>query len=616
MSSITQAGSQLLAQALAWNKLVFTGARLVETLYSDGDLASMTALPSSGSDLTGAVKRVMYSDGQCLATAVFANSQSGTYKTAVIMAKLANQSDGEAVPFCGFNESDIYSPSGMSAFIDVDFTITFIQDASVVQIIEGDAATPEYVDDLRADVFNHGGLCRVYPDFVKAQCYAADGESAFVDPHAPNVMYIGNKPYQGVTATTHAIVDICDHIMAVLLTDANKTYINCFDLRDATFEHGKLYLPQPFVYSSLGDENSTKARVGIIKIDGLYFALAFTDSSSTNLWWYNSAFGQDSGSKAVGRCAVMALDNCSVPASGGGMQTLARGHWYYIADSTIAAMRGMGKDLALFTSSITNDSADVSLVRLALSYHTSNGRAILFATSSLYNFGTALLDPILSNGAQTFVELCEATKMGDDVELVLISKCDMNYGLARTGAGCMISDSYVQGISSTAQINASFWSGYDLDNGTITAIANGMYIEGTFDYARLYKTCAGLWFDTAGAWVKFKSALQTALVYDSENSYDSHTANTMFLNGHVLQVISSGASTRLIWGMNDMMVCSTFTGISGDIAMLAGMNVCTGIGLIASWKQTNMNDLWLAYVPPKHSTDAGWQPCVKVDGRI
>lgn len=619
MSSITQAGSQLMAQALSFNRIVFMGAWLVETLYSDGDLSSMTTLNPGGNDIFGAVKRVMYSEGQCLATAEFQNSQSGTYQTAIIMAKLESQSDGEAVPFCGFNDSGIYSPSGVQAFIDVDFTLTFIRDESIVQIIEGDAATPEYVDALRADVFNHGGLCRVYGDFLKAQCYAADGESAFIDPHGPKVMYIGNKPYQGVSSVvTHAVADICDHIMAVLLTDGNKTYVNFFDLRNATFEHDKLYLPQPFVYAPLGDENSSKGRVNIAKIDGHYFAFAYTNSSITNLWWYNQAFGQDSNHKVVGRCAVMSLADCSVPTSGGGTQALIKGHWYYVADSTTAAVRSMGKDLAIYTSAVADDSSTLSLVRLSLSYHESNSRAILFASpSSMYGFGTGLLDGILSNGSQTFVELCEATKMGDGIELVLVSKCDLNYGLSRTGAGCMIKDgSKLQSLSMNAQINAAFWSDYSLDADTITSITAGMYIEGSYDYARIYKTCSGMWFDASSNWVKLKSAMQAALVYQSEGCYDSHQANTVFLNGHVLQTVPSGASSRLIWGVNDSLVCTTFNIISGDIAMLPGANMCTGIGLIASWTQSNMNDLWLMYVPPKQNVDAGWPSCVKVDGKI
>ena len=90
----------------------------------------------------------------------------------------------------------------------------------------------------------------------------------------------------------------------------------------------------------------------------------------------------------------------------------------------------------------------------------------------------------------------------------------------------------------------------------------------------------------------------------------------MFLNGHILQTVPSGASSRLIWGVNDSLVCTTFNNISGDIAMLPGANMCTGIGLIASWTQSNMNDLWLMYVPPKQSVDAGWPSCVKVDGKI
>ncbi|MBQ9241655.1 MAG: hypothetical protein IJ165_00255 [Proteobacteria bacterium] len=620
MSSITQAGSQLMAQALSFNRIVFMGAWLVETLYSDGELSSMTTLNPGGNDIFGAVKRVMYSEGQCLATAEFQNSQSGTYQTAIIMAKLESQSDGEAVPFCGFNDSGIYSPSGVQAFIDVDFTLTFIRDESIVQIIEGDAATPEYVDALRADVFNHGGLCRVYGDFLKAQCYAADGESACIDPHGPDVMYIGNRPYRGPSSTTkHGIADVCDHIMAVLLTDSSKTYINCFDLRDARFENGKLYLQQPFVCASLGDENSAKGRIKIAKIGGHYFAFAYTDSSSTNLWWYNQYAGQDQSTKVVGRCAVMALEDCTVPTSGGGTQALIKGHWYYVADSTTAAVRSMGKDLAIYTSAVADDSSTLSLVRLSLSYHESNSRAILFAAPSpMYGFGTGLIDSILTNGAQTYVELCEATKMSDGIELVLMSKCDMSVGLARTGAGCMIRDgSTIQSISVNAQINASFWSGYNLEANTITAITAGMYIEGSYDYERIYKTCAGLWIDAGSNWVKCESALQTALVYNSEGCYDSHQANTVFLNGHILQTVPSGATTRLIWGVKEHLVCTSLSELVGAMAMLPGDNVCTGIGLIGSWMQAySDNDLWLMYVPPKQSVDAGWPSCVKVDGKI
>lgn len=616
MSSITQAGRDLLAMSTALDRLVFSKAYLLTTYYSDASLSSMTTMPDVSTAPNGAIKNVVFIDGQCRATAEFIGGANQNFSTAIIAARLESQSDAQAIPFCGFNEGDIYSPpsGGLSTYIDIDFYLSFLDASASVQVTEAGAAPVSYVDALRQDIYNGSqGPCRVYKNFIDAQCHAGEGETAFISPTGPDVFYINIPSYPSTGSfTQHKIADFCDHILTIILYDSSYTYVEFYDMRDAAINGQAITLPAPFVRAQLGDESSTKAFVKIAKINNMYFAIAYNNCSSNNQWWYNSTVGQSSNTKATGNCAAMPLDAYTVPYNGGTTQ-LTKGRWYSVENSTTAGMRVLNGDLVLYMSAMKNYGT-CSLCRITPELTVVGSNYVLFSKTTLQTLDYCKIDEMYMTGSGKYIDTCAASVMADGNEIVLISYYD-SAGYTYTYAGAMIREStIVQELNSLPTINDTFYQIYGLTGSDFYyQIWASMDFSNPGGPGLIYKSGHGLWIAVNGYWIPFESAL-VATMSDSSAGTPPSSNCEIQLNGQTLDKIVGKYSFDL-WGSNlGPMVTPEFYNSIDNEKLKIGVNVCAGIGLMCGWAASSTTRLWLMYVNP--GTFSSYTIAQKKDGMI
>ena len=615
MSSITQAGRDLLAMSTALDRLVFSKAYMLTASYSDAALSSMTTMPDVSTAPVGAIKNVVFINGKCRATTEFSGGGNANFATVIIAARLESQSDAQSIPFCGFNDGDIYSPpsGGLNTYIDIDFYLSFLDNSATVSVTTAAAAPVSYVDALRNDVYNGAkSPCRVYKNFLEAQCHAMEGESAFIEPTGPDVFYIKIPTYPSTGSfSKHKISDFCDHILAIVIHDSSYTYVEFYDMRDATIDGQEITLPAPFVRAQLGDESSTAAVVKIAKIDDMYFAIAYNNCSSSNQWWYNSTVGQSSSEKIVGNCAAMPLDAYTVPYGGSTIQ-LTKGRWYGVGSTTGCAMRGIGRDLVIYTSTAkSTDTCYLSRIKAELTI--SGGVYVIFTRTDLQIMEYAYIDEMYVSGG-TFLDMCAATTMADGVEIVLIAWYNADIS-DNYYTGSMIRDrTVVQELKSMPMINDTFYAPYD-----ISAVDINSKIASAEDFATPGGTClvckseSGLWCSIYGYWNPFNDALSATVTSGADIMAPDSPLN-IYINGKKLSDMTGNLSIDL-WGMEHGPIVKTeFLSPIKDGMLKIGSNICAGTGLVCGWAVSSATRLFIMYV--KNSSFFGNYITTKKDGMI
>lgn len=618
MSSITQAGRDLLAAATSIDRLVFCGAWLMPSSYSDATLSAMTALPSTSGAASGEIGSVVYIDGTARATAVFLGGTNATYYTAILMARLDSQSDAQAVPFAGYNDNGIYLPpsGGLDSQVSVDFNISFLDDSGSVSITETAAAPVSYVDALRNDVYNGARApARVYRDFIDAQARMDEGEVGFLCQNSPSVFYIKPHTYDSTSSfMKHRIIDVCDHIMSILIWGSTYTYVEFYDLRDVTVNGMEITLPSPFIYAQLGDEGSNAANVRIAKIGTQYYAVAYNNSSSSNQWWYNANVGQSSSEKVVGYCAAMPLGTYTIP-YGASTMTLTMGRWYCIDAGTTGAMRVIGRDVAIYNQNCKSTSYACALVRLVPSYSVSGDKKIIFNLTYIRTLDSCYVDYMYQAqaGSGPFVRTACAASMADGCLVYIVLYSDgygnFSYSGAMEGAG------EVQELDSTATINQDFYAQYGISTVSyITAASGFSYPTSDVGVCNIYKSGKGLWCAVSGYWVKFEAALNAT--YFGNNTTEAVTCqdtNQLLLNGTAMANVGANYGIELFGAEGGSLVASDSTNISYEF-LTTNDNITCGVGLLCAWCTPDMYRLWLMYSPK--DTYNNMTMCAKIDGMI
>lgn len=462
--AITNDGRNLLAMATAGNPIVFTECLTDRYYKSASQIVPISTIQPGMGDLTGTIYNTTFDGVQsALITMRFKNTGSGsTFSGAWIKGKLASQSDSDAVLFCAVMDNDgFYIPntSTVDSYVDIKVYITFTDVGSTINIVESGGCTIEQLNAAINNLKAHGkDVEKTYDNFLRAQAYCKEGCGFSVDPSSPKkyVFEIDEDLWTNGYPTKYWITDYYDQYIVIVYTAGSNTYLMVFDITAGTIGTDTIYFDNTYIHCPMGDESSSNGNATILKVDSQYFIVAYTNSTSTNLWWYNNNAGQNSSDKATGRAAIMPLSAYYYEGT-----LFNKGWWYQLDNSTVKALRAVGGDFALLTDDISSYYSTIKLCRLSLQNTTSRPLSVAWSRGQDV---TACIDKACMSYYDASVSCIDngyILKQKDDF-IFIGSFYDSGYEW-HMPFGCTKLDANYQELSYTSTLNGAFLDSCGID---------------------------------------------------------------------------------------------------------------------------------------------------------
>ena len=610
--AITNDGRNLLAMATAGNPIVFTECLTDRYYKSASQIVPISTIQPGMGDLTGTIYNTTFDGVQsALITMRFKNTGSGsTFSGAWIKGKLASQSDSDAVLFCAVMDNDgFYIPntSTVDSYVDIKVYITFTDVGSTINIVESGGCTIEQLNSAINSINNHStDIVKTYRNFIDAQCYAKEGCGFNLDQYGI-VWFKSKRPaWRGIggTPSSYKVTDVCDQYVAVVAVYSSKTYLNIFDLTQATFNGEQIDLGDPVVYSQLGDESSSYGYVTIANVGGKHFAFAYTNASSTNLWWYNQDFGQSSDDKVVGRGAVMCIDTFTA-----NNYTFNRGWWYQIETGTAIGARAIGGEFIIYTKDITT--TDKIYIKQC-TLNPSRSTMPLAGTSNQMSapIDDCYIDRELSGRSYNYVASMFIVKK-DDYYLAIGSfyheggSVFRGMGAAmvsgRTGDGTAITNKFER-IYGGSIYDSLFYRacGFPYDFTSTTDISNFFNNHDDYNSPKLVKTYEGIIYTSPSMGESYYLASKASIV---EGGYSGKIDPPWSIDTDYISITANGHRYSRVYDMSWCVLLADCGFIqmesTGSSDFIDGYDYVKGVGLLAGSAAIDGGDFcWFAYAPP------------------